>query len=121
MSAPVRIGIVGAGIRRARRRARCSRPPTAARSSTSCRRATTPRCVALCARADLDLVAVHSPPFLHPAHVDHALDAGHAVLCDKPFGRNAEDAATMLAAQRRGRAPPRQLRVPLPARPGHAA
>jgi predicted dehydrogenase len=50
----------------------------------------------LCARPDLDLVAVHSPPFLHPAHVGYALDAGHAVLCDKPFGRNAEDAAAML-------------------------
>ena len=50
----------------------------------------------LCARADLDLVAVHSPPFLHPTHVGYALDAGHAVLCDKPFGRNAQDAAAML-------------------------
>lgn len=50
----------------------------------------------LCARTDLDLVAVHSPPFLHPTHVDYALDAGHAVLCDKPFGCTAQDAATML-------------------------
>src|SRR5262249_46104923 len=51
---------------------------------------------ALCTRPDLDLVAVHSPPFLHPMHVGFALDAGHAVLCDKPFGRNARDAAAML-------------------------
>jgi predicted dehydrogenase len=50
----------------------------------------------LCARPDLDLVAVHSPPFLHPTHVGYALDAGHAVLCDKPFGRDAQDAAAML-------------------------
>jgi predicted dehydrogenase len=50
----------------------------------------------LCGRSDLDLVAVHSPPFLHVAHVGYALDAGHAVLCDKPFGRNAGDASAML-------------------------
>jgi predicted dehydrogenase len=52
----------------------------------------------LCSRRDLDLVAVHSPPFLHRDHVLRALDAGHAVLCDKPFGRGADDAATMLDA-----------------------
>jgi predicted dehydrogenase len=54
----------------------------------------------LCARRDLDLVAVHSPPFLHAAHVGYALDGGHAVLCDKPFGRSAEDAAAMLEQAR---------------------
>ena len=52
----------------------------------------------LCARADVDLVSVHSPPFLHVEHVQRALDAGHAVLCDKPFGRDAGDATTMLEA-----------------------
>ena len=52
---------------------------------------------ALCARADVDLVAVHSPPFLHVDHVGYAIDAGHAVLCDKPFGRNADDARAMHA------------------------
>jgi predicted dehydrogenase len=51
---------------------------------------------ALCARADLDLISVHSPPFLHLEHVRRAIDAGHAVLCDKPFGRNAEEAASMV-------------------------
>lgn len=53
---------------------------------------------ALCARSDVDLVAIHSPPFLHDEHVRWALDAGHAVLCDKPFGRNAAEAAGMLGA-----------------------
>ena len=51
---------------------------------------------ALCRRADIDLIGVHSPPFLHRIHVDYALDAGHAVLCDKPFGLDAEDAGAML-------------------------
>jgi predicted dehydrogenase len=53
---------------------------------------------ALCRRGDLDLVSVHSPPFLHATHVGWALDAGHAVLCDKPFGRSADEAAGMVAA-----------------------
>jgi predicted dehydrogenase len=51
---------------------------------------------ALC-RSDLDLVAVHSPPFLHADHVRLALQAGHSVLCDKPFGRSADEAATLAA------------------------
>lgn len=45
--------------------------------------------------ADTDLVSVHSPPFLHLEHVTAAIDHGRAVLCDKPFGRNADEAATM--------------------------
>src|SRR5206468_10455069 len=51
---------------------------------------------ALCTRDDVDLIAVHAPPFLHRACVDRALDAGKAVLCDKPFGRNAADATAMV-------------------------
>jgi predicted dehydrogenase len=50
---------------------------------------------ALCARADVDVISVHSPPFLHLPHVRLAVDAGHAVHCDKPFGRNADEAAQM--------------------------
>ena len=37
------------------------------------------------ARPDVDLVTLHSPPFLHAPHVRLALAAGKAVLCDKPF------------------------------------
>jgi len=46
----------------------------------------------------VDLVSVHSPPFLHAEHVGWALEQGHAVLCDKPFGRSADEARAMLAA-----------------------
>jgi predicted dehydrogenase len=53
---------------------------------------------ALCARADVDLVSVHSPPFLHRAHVESAVAAGRSVLCDKPFGRDRGDAAAMVDA-----------------------
>ena len=45
--------------------------------------------------AGADLVSVHSPPFLHHDHVMAALDHGRAVLCDKPFGRNAAEARAM--------------------------
>lgn len=50
---------------------------------------------ALC-RRDLDLVSVHSPPFLHAEHVRAAVGAGHHVLCDKPFGVHAGEATEML-------------------------
>jgi predicted dehydrogenase len=48
-----------------------------------------------CARPDVDLVSVHSPPFLHAAHVRVAIGAGKAVLCDKPFARNAGESAAL--------------------------
>lgn len=45
--------------------------------------------------ADVDLVSVHSPPFMHLEHVTGAIEHGCAVLCDKPFGRNADEAVAM--------------------------
>lgn len=45
--------------------------------------------------SDVDLVSVHSPPFLHLEHVTGAIEHGRAVLCDKPFGRDAAEALTM--------------------------
>ena len=48
--------------------------------------------------APVDLVSVHSPPFLHAEHVGWALEDGRDVLCDKPFGRSAPEARAMLAA-----------------------
>lgn len=49
-------------------------------------------------RSHVDLVAVHSPPFLHTEHVTWAVDAGRAVLCDKPFGTSVDEAWTMTEA-----------------------
>jgi predicted dehydrogenase len=96
MPVPLRVGIVGTGFG-----ARVVAPAFAAVDDctvvdvVSARDDSSVR--ALCRRDDIDLVGVHSPPFLHRAHVGYALDAGHAVLCDKPFGRHADDAAAMLA------------------------
>jgi predicted dehydrogenase len=95
MTAPVRLGIVGRGFG-----ARVVAPVFAATEGCEVVDVVSARddgsVRALCGRTDVDLVAVHSPPFLHVTHVDYALDAGHAVLCDKPFGCNASDAAAML-------------------------
>lgn len=49
----------------------------------------------LCTRRDVDLVSVHSPPFLHARDVRLALGSGHAVLCDKPFGTNASTSQSL--------------------------
>jgi predicted dehydrogenase len=49
------------------------------------------------ARPDVDLVSVHSPPFLHAAHVRATIGAGKAVLCDKPFALDAGEAAALAA------------------------
>lgn len=50
---------------------------------------------ALCARDDVDVVSIHSPPFMHVDHVRQVVEAGHAVACDKPFGRHTDDAMAM--------------------------
>ena len=82
-SRPVRVGIIGTGfgarvVAGAFDAADCDvTDVVTARDASAVR--------ALC-RSDVDLVAVHSPPFLHASHVAMAVDAGRAVLCDKPFG-----------------------------------
>jgi predicted dehydrogenase len=55
---------------------------------------------ALATRADVDLVSVHSPPFLHAPHVRLALGEGKAVLCDKQFALDADEAADLEAEAR---------------------
>jgi predicted dehydrogenase len=50
---------------------------------------------ALIARPDVDLVSLHSPPFMHAPHVRAVLASGKAVVCDKPFALNADEAAAM--------------------------
>jgi predicted dehydrogenase len=60
---------------------------------------------ALCARPDVDLVSVHSPPFLHRAHVERAVRAGRAVLCDKPFGLDVANAEAMAEVTARAGVP----------------
>jgi predicted dehydrogenase len=91
----VRVGVIGTGFG-----AQVVAPAFAANDGCEVVEVVSPRddaaVAALCARADVDLVSVHSPPFLHLEHVRRAVDAGHAVLCDKPFGRDAGEAAQMV-------------------------
>jgi predicted dehydrogenase len=91
----VRVGIVGAGFG-----ARVV-APTFSAVGFDVVDVVSPRdeaAVAGLCRRDLDLISVHSPPFMHATHVGWALDAGRAVLCDKPFGRSAAEAASMVDA-----------------------
>jgi predicted dehydrogenase len=50
----------------------------------------------MCRRTDLDLVSVHSPPFVHASDVRLALANGHNVLCDKPFAMDRREAESLL-------------------------
>ena len=52
----------------------------------------------LCDRDDIDLLGVHSPPFLHAAHVRRGIARDHAVLCDKPFGVSSLEAEPLVGA-----------------------
>jgi len=90
----VRVGVIGTGFG-----ATVVAPAFAAQEDCTVLEVVTARDAAgaakLCARPDVDLVSVHSPPFLHLEHVRRALEHGHAVLCDKPFGVNGAEAAVM--------------------------
>jgi predicted dehydrogenase len=53
---------------------------------------------ALIAREDIDLVYIALPPDLHCSWTIAALEAGKAVLCEKPFAMNARQAQVMVDA-----------------------
>jgi len=56
---------------------------------------------ALVANPDLDVVHVASPHSAHLEHATMALEAGCAVLCEKPLALNAEQAERLIATARR--------------------
>ncbi|MCA8901531.1 MAG: Gfo/Idh/MocA family oxidoreductase [Hyphomonas sp.] len=60
---------------------------------------------ALIARDDVDLVYNALPPHRHADLTIAALEAGKAVLCEKPFAMNAGEAQTMVDAAHRTRQP----------------
>ncbi|HYO56109.1 Gfo/Idh/MocA family oxidoreductase [Archangium sp.] len=55
--------------------------------------------------AAVDAVVVASPDALHRAHVETALDAGRAVLCEKPLTLTREDAGVLVEKARAAKRP----------------
>jgi predicted dehydrogenase len=51
----------------------------------------------------VDVVTIAAPPASHASLALEALEAGRHVICEKPFTLDAAEAATVLAAARRGR------------------
>jgi predicted dehydrogenase len=57
----------------------------------------------MCRRTDLDLISVHSPPFVHASDVRLALANNHNVLCDKPFSMDVLEGEALVAEAERAR------------------
>jgi predicted dehydrogenase len=57
----------------------------------------------LIARADIDAIAISTPPATHHALSVAALNAGKHVVCEKPFAMSAEEGAQMRDAAARNR------------------
>lgn len=55
---------------------------------------------ALAADPDIDVVYIATPHSLHAANTRLCLEAGKAVLCEKPLAMNAQEAAEMIALAR---------------------
>ena len=115
----IRIGILGAAkiappalINPARLRDDCEIVAVAARDSARAQAYAAENTIpdiaesyeALIARDDIDLIYNALPPHRHADLTIAALEAGKAVLCEKPFAMNAVEAARMAdTAQRTGR------------------
>ena len=55
---------------------------------------------ALIAEAEVDIVDICLPSYLHAEHAIRALQAGRHVLCEKPMALNVQDASAMIQAAR---------------------
>ena len=56
---------------------------------------------ALIGDADVEVIVVATPNFLHCEHIIGALDAGKHAICEKPFGTTSEEADQMIEAAKR--------------------
>lgn len=54
---------------------------------------------ALCARDDLDVIDICTPPFLHAEHVLQVLEAGKHAICEKPLVASLADIDRLAAAE----------------------
>lgn len=115
----IRIGILGAAkiapkaiISPAKKRSDCIVACVAARDETRAKAYAAEHAIpetaasygALIARSDIDLIYNALPPHRHADLTIAALEAGKAVLCEKPFAMNAREARAMVeASDRSGR------------------
>ncbi|MGE3251886.1 MAG: Gfo/Idh/MocA family protein [Hyphomonadaceae bacterium] len=114
--APIRIGILGAAriapralIKPARAHGGFALQAVAARDPARARAFAAEHAIAeaaadyaaLVARDDLDLIYNALPPGMHAEWTIRALEAGKAVLCEKPFAMNAREAQAMVDASAR--------------------
>lgn len=112
----IRIGILGAAkiappalIAPARKREDCTVVCVAARDGERARAYAAEHGIpeslgsydALIAHPDIDLIYNALPPHLHAGLTIAALEAGKAVLCEKPFAMNAREASAMAEASAR--------------------
>ena len=51
--------------------------------------------------SDVDAVIIATPPFLHPEHLEAAVEARKHVYCEKPMGVDVEGAKRVIAAGRK--------------------
>jgi predicted dehydrogenase len=116
MSAPIRIGLLGASkiargaiIAPAKGDARFKLTAVAARDPARARAYAAEHGVAAVARdyqalvkrEDVDVIYNALPPAGHAEWTIAALEAGKTVLCEKPFARNAGEARSMVEAAKR--------------------
>jgi predicted dehydrogenase len=110
MTTGLRIGVVGAGgIGRTHLRAYADAGnPAVAVADVDLNRATAagaeygatayPDMAAMLANADVDAVSICTPPVAHAVEALRAIDAGAAVLCEKPMAMSRQECDRMAAA-----------------------
>lgn len=114
LASPVRWGVLGTGAIARKLAAALREVPGAALAAVGSRRLDGAEAFArehgaarahgsyeaLVSDRDVDVVYVSSPHSEHRAHARLALEAGKAVLCEKPFAVNASEAADVVALAR---------------------
>ena len=110
---PLRVGVVGLGIGRSHLEAFGSLPDLfdvvavcdldASRAEAVAEQFGVPAIAAdfdaLCRRTDLDVIDVCTPPYLHFAQIQQALDTGHHVVCEKPLVGSLAEVDGLMAAE----------------------
>lgn len=109
----LRVGVVGLGIGRSHLEAYQSLPDLfdivavcdlqEARARAAAEQFNAPHIAAdfdaLCRRDDLDVIDICTPPYLHFAQIQQALDTGHHVVCEKPLVSSLAEVDRLMEAE----------------------